>query len=230
MLTLIYGRSGSGKSRSMKNLDPNEVLLINVQNKMPPFRQQFPRVYVPTGTVSAIKDGKQVLKGIVQEIEDVILKTIKKYPSTKVIVIDDAGYLMTKTFMARHRLMKGNQQFDLYNEIGDDFWNLFNFCSTLPESINTYIMMHEETSDFGETKLKTIGRLLDQKVVLEGMTTVCLRCMTDGKQHWFQTQNTGNDISKSPEEMFPADQIENDLKTVDGMIREYYGLAEPKAS
>lgn len=230
MLTLIYGKSGSGKSRSMKNLDPNEVLLINVQNKMPPFRQKFPRTYVPSGNVAAVVDGKPITKGIVQEIEDVISKTIRKYPSTKVIVIDDAGYLMTKTFMARHRLMKGNQQFDLYNEIGDDFWELFNFCSKLPSDINTYIMMHEETSDFGETKLKTIGRLLDQKVCLEGCVTICLRCMTDGKQHWFQTQNTGNDISKSPEEMFPADQIENDLKAVDGMIRAYYGYAEPKAS
>lgn len=230
MLTLIYGKSGSGKSRSMKNLDPNEVLLINVQNKMPPFRQKFPRTYVPSGNVAAVVDGKPITKGIVQEIEDVITKTIRKYPNTKIVVIDDAGYLMTKTFMARHRLMKGNQQFDLYNEIGDDFWELFNFCSKLPSDINTYIMMHEETSDFGETKLKTIGRLLDQKVCLEGCVTICLRCMTDGKQHWFQTQNTGNDISKSPEEMFPADQIENDLKAVDGMIRAYYGYAEPKAS
>lgn len=230
MLTLIYGKSGSGKSRSMKNLDPNEVLLVNVQNKMPPFRQKFPRTYVPSGNVAAVVDGKPITKGIVQEIEDVITKTIRKYPNTKIVVIDDAGYLMTKTFMARHRLMKGNQQFDLYNEIGDDFWELFNFCSKLPSDINTYIMMHEETSDFGETKLKTIGRLLDQKVCLEGCVTICLRCMTDGKQHWFQTQNTGNDISKSPEEMFPADQIENDLKAVDGMIRAYYGYAEPKAS
>ena len=230
MLTLIYGKSGSGKSRSMKNLDPNEVLLVNVQNKMPPFRQKFPRTYVPSGNVAAVVDGKPITKGIVQEIEDVITKTIRKYPNTKIVVIDDAGYLMTKTFMARHRLMKGNQQFDLYNEIGDDFWELFNFCSKLPSDINTYIMMHEETSDFGETKLKTIGRLLDQKVCLEGCVTICLRCMTYGKQHWFQTQNTGNDISKSPEEMFPADQIENDLKAVDGMIRAYYGYAEPKAS
>lgn len=230
MLTLIYGRSGSGKSRSMKNLDPNEVLLINVQNKMPPFRQKFPRTYVPTGNVVSMVDGKQVPKGIEKEIEDVILKTIKKYPQTKIVVIDDAGYLMTKTFMARHRIMKGNQQFDLYNEIGDDLWSLFNICSKLPDEINIYIMMHEETSDFGETKLKTIGRLLDQKVCLEGIVTVCLRCMTDGKAHWFQTQNTGNDISKSPEEMFPSDQIENDLKSVDKMIREYYGFSNTQVS
>ena len=137
MLTLIYGKSGSGKSRSMKNLDPNEVLLVNVQNKMPPFRQKFPRTYVPSGNVAAVVDGKPITKGIVQEIEDVITKTIRKYPNTKIVVIDDAGYLMTKTFMARHRLMKGNQQFDLYNEIGDDFWELFNFCSKLPSDINT---------------------------------------------------------------------------------------------
>ena len=83
--------------------------------------------------------------------------------------------------------------------------------------------MHEEMNDYGDVKLKTIGRLLDQKVNLEGMFTICLRCMTDGKSHWFQTQNTGTDVSKSPEEMFPAEKIENDLGYVDQMIREYYG-------
>ena len=217
MVTLIYGKSGSGKSRSMKTLDPAETLLINVQRKPLPFKGKFPNTYIPKATESMSVSGN---------IQWCIGKTLSKYPQTKVVVIDDAGYLMTQTFMAKHRQKSGSASFELYNEIGDDFWQLVNYCNTLPETVNTYIMMHEETSDYGDVKLKTIGRLLDQKVALEGMVTVCLRCMTDGKKHWFQTQNSGNDISKSPEEMFAEDKIENDLKAVDAAIRAYYGIGE----
>ena len=87
-----------------------------------------------------------------------------------------------------------------------------------------YILMHEATSDYGETKLRTIGKLLDEKVCIEGMVTICLRCMVEGDRHYFRTQSSGVDISKSPEEMFDL-EIENDLKAVDTRIREYWGLA-----
>ena len=223
-VVLIYGKSGSGKSRSMKNLDRENTLLVNVQNKLVPFRGGFPKTFVPTGIS---KDGKEV--GYVEQIVTTIKKTLDKYPNVNVVVIDDAGYLMTKVFMAKHKQKSGAASFELYNEIGDDFWTLFNECSLLSDpagnlrnDVNVYIMMHEEVSDYGDVKLKTIGKLLDQKVVLEGMTTVCLRCMTDGKEHWFQTQSTGADISKSPEEMFPQMKIDNDLAKVDQLIREYY--------
>ena len=215
MVTLIYGKSGSGKSRSMKNLNPDEVLLINVQKKPLPFRGKLSHVFVPVA-----KENMSVVDNIIWCIN----KALPKYPSIKVIVIDDAGYLMTQIFMAKHKQKQGSASFDLYNEIGDDFWKLFNYLNTLPEAVNTYVLMHEDVSDYGDVKLRTIGKLLDQKVSLEGMVTVCLRCMTDGKTHWFQTQNTGNDISKSPEEMFPADKIDNDLQYVDTTIREYYGM------
>lgn len=214
MVVLIYGRSGSGKSRSMKNLDKENTLLINVQNKPLPFKGAFRMTYVPKGNGN-----------LAEEITQAITKTLKKYKDTNVICIDDAGYLMTQTFMRKHKQRTGSSSFDLYNEIGDDFWTLLNFCTALPRNVNVYIMMHEETSDYGEVKLKTIGRLLDQKVCLEGMVTVCLRCLTDGKVHWFQTQNTGTDISKSPEEMFENDKVENDLKLVDDTIRQFYQTA-----
>lgn len=211
MVTMIYGRSGSGKSRSMKNLPRESTLVINVQGKPLPFKGAFPMTYKPKGN-----------EGLVNGIKNVITKTLAKYPQTKVIIIDDAGYLMTKRFMAKHRQMIGTSQFDLYNEIADDMWTLVDWCNRLPEDVNTYIMMHERQSDYGDVTLRTIGNLLDNKVVLEGMITVCLRCMTDGKEHWFQTQNSGNDITKSPEDMFPELKIENDLQKVDEYIRAYY--------
>ena len=94
----------------------------------------------------------------------------------------------------------------------------------LPEDVIVYIIMHEATSDYGETKLRTIGKLLDEKVCVEGMVSIALRCMVEGDRHFFRTQSSGMDISKSPEEMFDL-EIENDLKAVDTRIREYWGLS-----
>ena len=97
------------------------------------------------------------------------------------------------------------------------------FFSVDAANIIVYIIMHEATNDYGDTKLRTIGKLLDDKVCLEGMVTIALRCLTQGTRHYFRTQSDGTDISKSPEEMFPL-EMENDLKAVDTAIREYYGL------
>ena len=89
-----------------------------------------------------------------------------------------------------------------------------------------YIIMHEATSDYGETKLRTIGKLLDEKVCVEGMVSIALRCMVEGDRHFFRTQSSGMDISKSPEGLFDSIEIENDLKFVDTKIREYWNLGE----
>ena len=85
-------------------------------------------------------------------------------------------------------------------------------------------MMHEISNDYGEVKVRTIGKLLDEKVCIEGMFTICLHCMTDGTRHYFKTQGGTMDIAKSPEEMFDL-EIENDLKSVDSRAREYWGIA-----
>ena len=84
--------------------------------------------------------------------------------------------------------------------------------------------MHDETDDYGNTKLKMLGKLLEQKVCVEGMVTICLRCITDEKGHHFVTVSDGSDITKSPEEMFTEKVIDNDLKFVDDTIRKYYEI------
>lgn len=154
-----------------------------------------------------------------------IMQQLAKMP-LKTAVIDDAGYLLTNTFMRRHSQgLKGSAVYDLYNEIADTFWQLFKFVKEqLPHDVIVYILMHEETNDYGATKLKTIGKLLDDKVCVEGMVTVCLRCVTDKDGHKFRTITDGFDITKSPEDMFTSDEIDNDLKAVDTAIREYWGL------
>lgn len=207
---LIYGKSGSGKSRSLINFGEEEIYLVNVLNKRLPFAKKF-KFVTTSDDYATIKTG------------------LKRMPM-KVAVIDDAGYLLTNPFMRGHAMpKKGSSSFDLYNDIADNFWGLLMFIKNeLPEDVLVYIIMHEETSDYGETKVKTIGKLLSEKVCIEGMATVCLRCITQGTQHSFRTQSDGLDISKSPEGMFEGLTIENDLKAVDTAIRAYYGM-EPLA-
>lgn len=203
---IIYGKSGSGKSRSLKNFSEDEICLINVEGKNLPFRHTF----------------KYTMQA---DDVNVILSAIKKLPETvKTIVIDDAGYIMTHYFMRNHRNMKGNAQFDLYNKLGDDMFTLINEIKALPNDVIVYLMFHEETSDYGETKLLTIGKLLDQKAPLIGMVTIALRCMSSGGRHFFKTVTDGSDITKAPEEMFTGDEIENDLREVDASIRDYYSI------
>lgn len=202
---LVYGKSGSGKSRSLKNFKEDEIFLINVMGKRMPFQKQF----------------SYVLKS---RNYSTIQQQLEKMPC-KAAVIDDAGYLQTSTFMAGHSAPKaGSNTFDLFNQIGDDFWRLILFVKEkLPDDVLVYFMMHEISNDLEEVKVRTIGKLLDEKVCVEGLFTVCLHCLTDGERHWFSTQGGANDIAKSPEDMFPK-EIDNDLKFVDQTIRTFWNL------
>ena len=202
---LIYGKSGSGKSRSLKFFKEDEIILLNTEQKELPFRRRFKK----TGSSDDI--GK-------------IIATINQNPE-KVVVIDDAGYIMIHLFMANHRNKKGNASFEMYDDIADAMYELVRKIKTEvkdPQKI-VYIMLHEDTDDYGATKLRTIGKQLDRKVCLEGMVTICIRCMSENGRHFFRTVTDGSDITKTPEEMFSGPEIENNLKLVDDTIREFYG-------
>ena len=201
----VYGKSGSGKSRSLINFGEDEIFLVNTIGKRLPFRSKF-KYEIKTDDFNKIANG------------------LRKMP-TKTAVIDDSGYLMTNAFMRGHSAPKsGSSTFDLYNDIADSFWSLITVIKNeLPDDVIVYMIMHEDTTDYGETKLRTIGKLLSEKVCIEGMSTVVLRCVVRDGKHLFLTQSDGNDISKSPEGMFEL-EIENDLKFVDDSIRSYWGL------
>lgn len=202
---IVYGKSGTGKSRSLMNFADDEILFVNTVDKRLPFRKKF-KYELKSSNVETVK------------------QQLKKMPC-KAAVIDDFGYQQTARFMAEHTKKQGGSQFDLYNSIADDAYGLIMFVKKeLPEDVLVYLIMHEESNDYGETKLKTIGKLLDQKVCVEGMVTICLRAMKEGtNKYFFRTQSDGADISKSPEGLFEL-QIENDLKKCDSAIREYWGL------
>lgn len=208
---LIYGKSGSGKTRSLLNFGQDEIFYVNVTGKRVPFRKAF-KYEFKSSDVEMIKKG------------------LSKMP-TKIAVIDDATYIMTNRFMAKHSQPKaGASQFDLYNEIADEFFNLLNYIKfTLPDDVLVFVMMHEDTNDYGDTKLRTIGKLLDQKVCIEGLATIVLRCVTKDKEHFFVTRTDGSDITKTPEGMFDEELIPNDLKAVADTIMAYYNNTEDKA-
>ena len=207
---LIIGKSGSGKSASMKSCVGKDFNVVRVLNKPLPFK------------------GK--INGWNSDDYQFIRKALKGAPA-KSIVIDDAGYLITNFFMRNHSTKgKGNDVFGLYNQMADDFWRLIQdtVINELPPDKIVYIIMHEDTDDYGNIKAKTIGKLLDEKVCIEGQCTVVLRCVNNMTEHKFITQSDGSAISKSPEGMFEDMEIPNDLLLVDNAIREDYEIQNPK--
>lgn len=204
---LIIGKSGAGKSTSLRNCQTDEWNLIRVLNKPLPFK----------GKINgwATDDYQQIMKCLIAS-------------KAKSIVIDDAGYLITNMFMSGHSSKgKGDGIFAFYNDIGDHFWNLIQFIvQRVPADKIVYVMMHEDVNDFGDIKPKTIGKLLDEKVCLEGMFTICLRCVTEGNKHLFVTQSANGAVSKSPMGMFEDLTIDNDLALVDQKIREFYEITD----
>lgn len=202
---LIMGKSGSGKSASLRNCAGNpDWNLIRVLNKPLPFK----------GKIDGWKtdDYQTVMRCMAQS-------------KARNIVLDDAGYLITNHFMKGHSSAgAGNGVFTLYNNIGDYFWQLIQFIVKLPEEKIVYVIMHEEKNDFGDIKPKTIGKLLDEKVCVEGMFTIVLRCIEESSKHLFVTQSEGGAVSKSPIGMFETLTIDNDLLLVERAVREYYEI------
>lgn len=199
VIAMIIGQSGTGKSASLRNFKKGEVAVINVSGKPFPFKEKP--------------------KSVVTDDYEKIKKAMETVPE-KTIVIDDATYLMTDEFM-RTAKVNGFQKF---TDMALNFFNLVKFAAYLPEDKTVYFLGHVEQSDDGREKFKTIGKLLDEKVTLEGLFTVVLKTVVKDGKYLFQTHNNGMDTVKSPFGMFEEDLIDNDLKAVDKAIRDYWGL------
>lgn len=197
---MIFGQSGSGKSTSLRNFKPEEVCIINVSGKPLPFKNKH-KTYNCDNYMkidSAIKDAP-----------------------ARAIVIDDATYLMTNEFM-RGAKITGYQKF---TDMALNFWTLIQTAIHLPEDKIIYFMGHMDIDANGNEKFKTIGKLLDEKVTLEGLFTIVLKTVVTDEKYSFSTQTNGMDTVKSPIGMFLERLIDNDLKAVDAAIRTYWGLA-----
>lgn len=199
---LILGESGSGKSASMRNFEPEDVGIFNVAAKPLPFRKKLPK--------KSTSDYGVIMNGI-------------KNSQKKAFVIDDSQYLMCFESFRRAKEIG----FGKFTDFALNFYNLVQFViKQTPPDVIVYFLHHTESdSNTGKVKAKTMGKMLDSQLTLEGLFSIVLICTTDGKNHSFITQSDGFTTAKSPMEMFP-DVIDNDLKSVDQTIREYYELNE----
>ena len=216
---LIIGESGSGKTYAIKNLDPAKVGIFLCEKNRLPFRKPFPTYKVRN--MKKEEDGKVTVYRQSAVIQTMLRNPKDKKTAPKIYVIDDSQYIMANEYFDR----ASEKGYDKFVDIGANFRNLVHLVNNeLPDDVIVYFLHHPETdSNTGRLKAKTIGKMLDEKLTLEGCFDIVLHARTDGAEHWFSTQSDGTDTAKSPEEMFEA-KIPNDLAFVDKTIREYYGM------
>jgi len=209
--TLILGESGTGKSTSLRNMTPAETLLIQTIKKPLPFRSSAWKYF----NAESEKTGSMFVKDKTDEIIFLMTKTKRK-----IIVIDDWNLIMTNDYMRR----SDEKGFQKFSEIGRSAWDLLMAAGTLPDDVRVYFLGHTEVSETGQTKAKTIGKMLDQTCPVESMLTIVLKTKVVNGSYLFSTQNNGQDTCKSPIGLFESESIENDLQKVDNAIVDYFNL------
>lgn len=208
--TLVLGNSGSGKSTSLRNLDPSKTLLIQCIKKPLPFRS--------TGwkTRTTLKsDGN-----IIQTDDPALIEKLMRQSPHEIVVIDDYQAVMVNELMNR----SSEKGYDKFTDIGRNAWNIFNAAGALAEHRRVYILAHTQTDDLGNVRMKTVGKMVDQTLVPEGFFTIVLRTDVINGQYLFRTQTNGQDCCKSPIDMFSDLHIQNDLAQVDAAVTEFYQL------
>ncbi len=196
---LIMGESGSGKSCSLRNFNEQDVGVFNVASKPLPFRKKL-----------------KVINGATYQT---IINSLSK-ANLKRYVIDDSQYLLAFEFFDKAK----DTGYGKFTDLALNFKNLIDYViKETPSDCIVYFLHHTETTDNGKIKAKTIGKLLDEKLTVEGLFSIVLLAKTDGKRYYFETQSDGYTTAKSPMEMFDR-EIDNDLAFVDKTIREYYEL------
>lgn len=201
---LIMGESGSGKSASLRNFSPNEISVFNVTSKPLPFKQ---------GKTKIPKIDNATYADIANALAN---------PNKRAYVIDDAGYLLSFEMFKR----ANETGYSKFTDMAKNFFDMLDFINTkLPNDIIVYITMHtEDDSEMHKTKAKTIGKMIDQNLNLEGLFVIVLRAMQTEEGYKFITRDDRVSTAKSPMGMFESDKIDNDLKEVDRIIREYYDM------
>lgn len=209
--TLIMGESGTGKSTSLRNLDPAITAIVNPVGKPLPFKTdkgKFTQLLNETKSSNIVSWMRCQAKN-----------------GKKIIVVDDFQYLLSIPYMNRIH----ESGWDKWNDFGDDYFRLIDVCAELPEDVRVYYLTHTETLDNGVTTIKLIGKLLREKITIEGLFTIVLRTSVIDQKYYFLTQNSGKDTVKSPMGMFPDYAVDNDLAYVDDKICNYYEIGNYKS-
>ncbi len=213
---LVMGKTGSGKSTSMENLDPKETFVVNVVGKDLPFRGGNKRYTTEKKNYFATHKHSSIVQ-VMKQID-------KSVPHIKTIIIDDFQYIMSYEFMTTK-----TGGFEKFNEIAEHAFEVINTAKNLRDDLTVVFLAHTEESvdSLGQKsyKIKTIGKLLDDKITLEGLFTVVLMAeqRVDGTDtvYGFKTKGSVQDTVKTPKDMFEDEYIPNDLKLVIDSIEEY---------
>jgi hypothetical protein len=214
---LILGESGTGKTTSLRNLNPEHCVLIQSVKKPLPFRSAGWLRYNPE-----TKEGNV----FVTDKSDTIVRIING-TSRPIVIIDDFQYIMANEFMRRVLDKEsGNAAFAKYNEIARSVWDIINAAAQAGDVKRVYMLSHTQNSEDGNVKIKTIGKLLDEKITIEGMFTIVMRTSVNQGSYLFSTHNSGHDTVKTPLGMFADDYIPNDLAEVDAAIKEFYEIGD----
>ena len=207
-MVLIMGESGTGKSTSLRNCNPEQIAVVNPVGKPLPFKNHF-------GMLNNVTESRTITKYMKEQAAE----------GKKLIVVDDFQYILAVPYMNRIK----ETGWDKYNDFGANYFDIINVCKDLPDDVVVVYMTHLETLENGLTTVKLIGKLLREKITIEGLFTVVLRTGVNEGKYYFYTQNSGKDTVKSPLGMFPAYAIDNDLNYVVDKIRNYYEIGEYKS-
>ena len=205
---LILGESGSGKTCSLRNFKKNEVAVMSVASKKLPFKTEIVTYDISRRAKERGIDRYEITKNALQKSR------------ARALVIDDSQYLLSFDSFDKAK----DVGYGKFTDMAVRFEKLLEFCiNEISDDKIVYFLHHCETTDFGKVKAKTLGKMLDNQLTVEGLFSIVLFCQTDGQTHKFITQSDGNTTAKSPMGMFSR-EIDNDLRMVDEEIRKYYGM------
>lgn len=220
---LIIAESGTGKSTSIETLDPKETFIINVANKPLPFKG-WRKKYTTWSKENPT--GNMYDKATPDSIEACIKYVSEKRPEIKNIVVDDFQYMSSFEFFD-----KANEKgYEKFTQIGAHLARIARMPKDMRDDLLIFFLTHaEEATDMEgkrKFKAKTIGKMVDEKLTLEGLFSIVLfgkaKKNKEGDiRYVFETQTTGDNTCKSPRGMFPTFEVANDLQLVAKAIKDY---------
>lgn len=225
---LIMGESGTGKSTSMQKFGKTaqsalKIAIVNPVGKPLPFGKDL---YNPGSERDCpFASSIERLNGVTEARKICNFMDEQVSKGKKVIVVDDFQYILSVPYMKRIK----ESGWDKWNDFGDNYFTILDHVNTLPDDVNVYFLTHTETLENGITTIKLIGKLLREKITIEGLFTIVLQTQVNEGNYYFLTQNSGKNTVKSPMGMFHDYSIDNDLMFVDDVVRTYYGMDGAKS-